>query len=61
VIEAFWLSLGIVLLAELGDKSQLMALAFAARYPGRTGRSPPALGHASARHSARRGIIPWPC
>jgi Ca2+/H+ antiporter, TMEM165/GDT1 family len=33
VIEAFWLSLGIVLLAELGDKSQLMALAFAARYP----------------------------
>ena len=33
MIEAFWLSLGIVLLAELGDKSQLMALAFAARYP----------------------------
>jgi putative Ca2+/H+ antiporter (TMEM165/GDT1 family) len=33
VIDAFWLSLGIVLLAELGDKSQLMALAFAARYP----------------------------
>jgi putative Ca2+/H+ antiporter (TMEM165/GDT1 family) len=33
VFEAFWLSLGIVLLAELGDKSQLMALAFAARYP----------------------------
>lgn len=33
MIEAFWLSLGIVLLAELGDKSQLMALAFATRYP----------------------------
>ena len=33
MFEAFWLSLGIVLLAELGDKSQLMALAFAARYP----------------------------
>jgi Ca2+/H+ antiporter, TMEM165/GDT1 family len=36
VIEAFWLSFGIVLLAELGDKSQLMALAFAARYPAWT-------------------------
>jgi putative Ca2+/H+ antiporter (TMEM165/GDT1 family) len=33
VLDAFWLSLVIVLLAELGDKSQLMALAFAARYP----------------------------
>jgi len=32
-VDAFWLSFGIVLLAELGDKSQLMALAFAARYP----------------------------
>ncbi len=32
-MDAFWLSFGIVLLAELGDKSQLMALAFAARYP----------------------------
>jgi putative Ca2+/H+ antiporter (TMEM165/GDT1 family) len=32
-VEAFWLSFGIVLLAELGDKSQLIALAFAARYP----------------------------
>ena len=32
-MNAFWLSFGIVLLAELGDKSQLMALAFAARYP----------------------------
>lgn len=36
MIEAFWLSFGIVLLAELGDKSQLMALAFAARYPAWT-------------------------
>jgi putative Ca2+/H+ antiporter (TMEM165/GDT1 family) len=30
--SAFVLSFGIVLLAELGDKSQLMALAFATRY-----------------------------
>ena len=36
MIDAFWLSFGIVLLAELGDKSQLMALAFAARYPAWT-------------------------
>jgi putative Ca2+/H+ antiporter (TMEM165/GDT1 family) len=33
VIEALFLSLGVIFLAELGDKSQLMALAFAARYP----------------------------
>jgi len=32
VLEAFWISLGVVFAAELGDKSQLMALAFAARY-----------------------------
>ncbi len=31
-MTAFVLSFGIVFLAELGDKSQLMALAFAARY-----------------------------
>ncbi len=31
-MNAFLLSFGVVLLAELGDKSQLMALAFAARY-----------------------------
>lgn len=31
-MHAFALSFGVVLLAELGDKSQLMALAFAARY-----------------------------
>jgi len=35
-VDAFLLSTGIVLLAELGDKSQLMALAFAARYPALT-------------------------
>jgi Ca2+/H+ antiporter, TMEM165/GDT1 family len=29
---AFWLSCGVVFLAELGDKSQLMALTFATRY-----------------------------
>jgi putative Ca2+/H+ antiporter (TMEM165/GDT1 family) len=33
VIEAFALSFGVILLAELGDKSQLMTIAFAARYP----------------------------
>ena len=32
VVDAFLLSFGVILLAELGDKSQLMALAFAARY-----------------------------
>ncbi len=31
-MNAFFLSFGVILLAELGDKSQLMALAFAARY-----------------------------
>lgn len=29
---AFWLSFGVVFLAELGDKSQLMSLTFATRY-----------------------------
>jgi Ca2+/H+ antiporter, TMEM165/GDT1 family len=34
-MDAFLLSFGVIFLAELGDKSQLMALAFAARYrPG---------------------------
>ncbi len=33
--QAFLLAFGVILLAELGDKSQLMALAFAARYPAR--------------------------
>jgi putative Ca2+/H+ antiporter (TMEM165/GDT1 family) len=32
-MSAFLLSFGVIFLAELGDKSQLMALAFAARYP----------------------------
>jgi len=32
VLEAFWVSTGIIFAAELGDKSQLMALAFASRY-----------------------------
>lgn len=31
-MEAFLLSFGIILVAELGDKSQLMAMTFAARY-----------------------------
>jgi len=31
-VNAFLLSFGVIFLAELGDKSQLMALAFAARY-----------------------------
>jgi Ca2+/H+ antiporter, TMEM165/GDT1 family len=33
MIEAFVLSFGVIFLAELGDKSQLMALAFATRFP----------------------------
>jgi putative Ca2+/H+ antiporter (TMEM165/GDT1 family) len=32
VIAAFLVSFGVIFVAELGDKSQLMALAFAARY-----------------------------
>ena len=35
-MDAFLISFGIIFLAELGDKSQLMAMAFAARYPART-------------------------
>jgi putative Ca2+/H+ antiporter (TMEM165/GDT1 family) len=35
-VDAFLLSFGIVFLAELGDKSQLMALAFATRYRAMT-------------------------
>ena len=31
-MEAFWISFGIIFVAELGDKSQLMAMTFAARY-----------------------------
>jgi len=32
-VRAFLVSFGIIFVAELGDKSQLMALTFAARYP----------------------------
>jgi putative Ca2+/H+ antiporter (TMEM165/GDT1 family) len=32
-LDAFLLSFGVIFLAELGDKSQLMALAFATRFP----------------------------
>jgi putative Ca2+/H+ antiporter (TMEM165/GDT1 family) len=35
-MNAFVLSFWVIFLAELGDKSQLMALAFASRYPART-------------------------
>jgi putative Ca2+/H+ antiporter (TMEM165/GDT1 family) len=33
MIEGFLISFGIIFVAELGDKSQLMALTFATRYP----------------------------
>ncbi len=32
MLHAFLLSFGVIFVAELGDKSQLMALAFATRY-----------------------------
>ena len=32
-MDAFILSFGVIFLAELGDKSQLLALAFATRFP----------------------------
>ncbi|MPZ60043.1 MAG: UPF0016 domain-containing protein [Propionibacteriales bacterium] len=35
-MEAFLLSTAVIFLAELGDKSQLMALTFASRFPART-------------------------
>lgn len=35
-MAAFWTALVYVFLAEIGDKTQLMTLAFAARYRGRT-------------------------
>jgi putative Ca2+/H+ antiporter (TMEM165/GDT1 family) len=36
MISAFLVSFGVIFVAELGDKSQLMALAFATRYPTTT-------------------------
>jgi Ca2+/H+ antiporter, TMEM165/GDT1 family len=35
-VSAFLISFGIIFVAELGDKSQLMAMTFAARYKART-------------------------
>ncbi len=35
-MDSFLISLGIIFVAELGDKSQLMAMTFAARYRART-------------------------
>ena len=32
LVQAFLVAFGVIFVAELGDKSQLMALAFAARY-----------------------------
>jgi len=36
LVEAFLLSTGVIFVAELGDKSQLMALTFATRFRART-------------------------
>ena len=36
VVDAFLISFGIIFVAELGDKSQLMAMTFATRYPAAT-------------------------
>ncbi len=33
MVDAFFLSFGVILLAELGDKSQLITLTYATRYP----------------------------
>ncbi len=35
MLTAFWISTAVIFVAELGDKSQLMALTFAARYRAR--------------------------
>jgi putative Ca2+/H+ antiporter (TMEM165/GDT1 family) len=35
VLTAFWISTAVIFVAELGDKSQLMAMTFAARYRAR--------------------------
>ena len=34
-MDSFWISVALVFIAELGDKSQLMALTFATRYRAR--------------------------
>jgi putative Ca2+/H+ antiporter (TMEM165/GDT1 family) len=34
-MEGFWVSLGLILLAEMGDKTQLVALSFATRFSAR--------------------------
>ncbi|MBS46015.1 MAG: hypothetical protein CMH83_23135 [Nocardioides sp.] len=34
-MDAFWISTAVIFVAELGDKSQLMAMTFAARYKAR--------------------------
>jgi len=36
MMTAFWIALVFVLIAEMGDKTQLVALAFATRFPART-------------------------
>ena len=46
MLQAFLISFGVIFVAELGDKSQLMALAFATRY-----KPAPIL---IARHSSRQ-------
>jgi putative Ca2+/H+ antiporter (TMEM165/GDT1 family) len=35
-MAAFWIALLFVLMAEMGDKTQLVALAFATRFPTET-------------------------
>jgi Ca2+/H+ antiporter, TMEM165/GDT1 family len=35
-VQAFWIALGLVFLAEMGDKTQLVSLAFASRYAATT-------------------------
>ena len=34
-MDAFWISTAVIFVAELGDKSQLMAMTFASRYRAR--------------------------
>lgn len=51
MLDALWVSIGVVFFAELGDKSQLMALAFAARY-----RPLPVLGGITAATALVHGL-----